>query len=1109
MCDMEVFRIENGHDVTASFHSNGAVDFIKTENIQINLMPGTPMAAGGTNLYLRVKGPAGGIVPMLGPGSGSSVAFGESGMDVVGEWNGVGYSCRCLLAPNEGLWLWEIKLFNRRAEAIEADVVYVQDVALAEPGAVSSNILYVSQYLEYTALEHEACGTVVCCRQNQHGGKHKPMLMLGALEGVESFATDGVRFFGPEFRANGVPVALKQERLGGLWQGELGLVALQSKVLHLAAGSEGTTTFIAVFRSDQPQPVDADDLSLFDFARNALGNLQNAPADVAEEAPAESIFSSAPLADSADLDAAEIEKYFDSSRHHEEVEDGKLLSFFTDDRAHVVLRAKELLTARPHGHIMKSGAGLEPDEAIISSTCLMFGVFHSHITQGNTNFNRLLSVNEDPLNLMRNTGTRIFVRLKDELVQLGVPSAYEMRFGGCRWIYKLDETVIEVRSWAAPETAELKLQVAVLEGGKLEMVVSNALAPENGWGFDVDNKTIVSFKPSPESLVAKNFLGGGYALRMDEPTKVQRIGGDELLFADGKSREQRFCVVETTAVDSFSLRFHGALVECAEPTATPGRWDEDMVAFEQRYSSVMGDIKLLSNDEYGLFDAMAWFAQNADIHFLAPHGIEQYNGAAWGTRDICQGPFELLLTFGHYKAARTVLHRIFSNQNLDGNWPQWWMFDRYRQVRADESHGDVIFWPMLALSQYLAATEDYGFLDEELGYFESGTVETLDSHVGRIIDHVMKKRLVGSTKLVTYGEGDWNDALQPAKHELAENMVSAWTVGLSYQTFSAYASACRRGGRGETADRLDAFCDEVREQYSALLIKDGVSAGFGLLNERGGFDLLLHPSDESTGISYRLLPMIRGIISGLFTKEQAVRHARLIETHLKGPDGARLMNRPPEYLGGVRKYFCRAETSPFFGREVGCMYTHAHLRYAEAISRLGEADLFLKALRQVVPINYREVVPVGGLRQANCYYSSSDADFSTRYEVNEHYDDLLAGKVTVNGGWRIYSSGPGIFIRLVVGLFFGVRRQFGATIIDPVMPSEFDGCRLQTKLCGKLVELVYHVSANSGPTRIVVNGGAVSFERESNTYRTGGAVISDDVLCSVLTQKKNTIEIHV
>jgi cellobiose phosphorylase len=161
------------------------------------------------------------------------------------------------------------------------------------------------------------------------------------------------------------------------------------------------------------------------------------------------------------------------------------------------------------------------------------------------------------------------------------------------------------------------------------------------------------------------------------------------------------------------------------------------------------------------------------------------------------------------------------------------------------------------------------------------------------------------------------------------------------------------------------------------------------------------------------------------------------------------------------------------------------------------------------PINYREVVPVGGLRQANCYYSSSDADFSTRYEVNEHYDDLLAGKVTVNGGWRIYSSGPGIFIRLVVGLFFGVRRQFGATIIDPVMPSEFDGCRLQTKLCGKLVELVYHVSANSGPTRIVVNGGAVSFERESNTYRTGGAVISDDVLCSVLTQKKNTIEIHV
>ena len=49
--------------------------------------------------------------------------------------------------------------------------------------------------------------------------------------------------------------------------------------------------------------------------------------------------------------------------------------------------------------------------------------------------------------------------------------------------------------------------------------------------------------------------------------------------------------------------------------------------------------------------------------FLTPYGLEQFSGAAWGTRDIAQGPFDLLLCMDKYDEAKQVLRIIFSNQN--------------------------------------------------------------------------------------------------------------------------------------------------------------------------------------------------------------------------------------------------------------------------------------------------------------------------------------------------------------------------------------------------------------------------------------------------------------
>jgi cellobiose phosphorylase len=180
--------------------------------------------------------------------------------------------------------------------------------------------------------------------------------------------------------------------------------------------------------------------------------------------------------------------------------------------------------------------------------------------------------------------------------------------------------------------------------------------------------------------------------------------------------------------------------------------------------------------------------------------------------------------------------------------------------------------------------------------------------------------------------------------------------------------------------------------------------------------------------------MTRSIIAGLFTAEQAEHHLRLIGEHLLCPDGVRLMDRPVAYHGGLEQIFRRAESSAFFGREIGLMYVHAQLRYGEALAALGEADALWEALQVACPIAVTERLAHASPRQRNAYFSSSDAAFPDRYRASAEWPRVKAGAVAVDGGWRIYSSGPGLYTNLLIRHALGIRRHFGDRIVQPLLP---------------------------------------------------------------------------
>jgi cellobiose phosphorylase len=224
----------------------------------------------------------------------------------------------------------------------------------------------------------------------------------------------------------------------------------------------------------------------------------------------------------------------------------------------------------------------------------------------------------------------------------------------------------------------------------------------------------------------------------------------------------------------------------------------------------------------------------------------------------------------------------------------------------------------------------------------------------------------------------------------------------------------------------------------------------------------------------------------------------------------RLFDRPMPYHGGLQRLFQRAETATFFGREIGLMYMHAHLRYAQALAHVGEAERFFRALCQANPIGIRSVVPTATLRQANCYYSSSDAAFADRYQASEEYERVGSSAIALDGGWRVYSSGAGIALGLIVRRFLGVSPEAGALRIDPVIPAALDGLSVEAILLERPVELRYRIKgAGSGVNQVTLNGTALQFDRESNPHRRGAARVPMTAVLQQLRATGNVLGIDI
>ncbi|PYZ92690.1 cellobiose phosphorylase [Salipaludibacillus keqinensis] len=1098
----EVKTSQSKHEIKAgeytfTFLNSGDLYHAFHQDTMINQWFSNPIDGSLNNIYLRIykDGSIDQVKPLLGVKSNSQVTFGESEVLWYGEIDQLSYEVTFTLTE-KGVWFWDIQLHGKD---VTCDVVYGQDLGLGKAAMVRTNEAYTSQYIDHKVLNDENLGYIVCSRQNQSQEGDFPYLQQGCLTKATGYCTDGFQFFGQSFKESNTPEILANRDFPNLiYQYEFAYTGLVTNVMNV--NGNAVATFYGLFKSDHALSV--DELEFQNDLREASNEIRGKEGSLEKKQPMEKVVTKIgqPLK-TEELTEEEIAHYF-PRRQLEEKDNGELLAFFTDTYEHVVLKKKEMLVERPHGHILMTGNNHKLETDVLTTTSYMYGIFNSQLVVGNTSFNKMLTNARNHLNVMKTSGQRIYIEANGSYQLLTMPSVYEIGFNYNRWYYKTNDDLLIITNYTIVDSPELHLHVRSVKGKKYRFMVTNQVSMNNN-EYEVpfnlsekDGEFIFSADEASDSKGVYPNLEYSFSFDADGVD----VGNESELTENVGEGAASLVVFKLDETDEWALTMYGAL-HGEKPQIIDRDFSTEVKRYREYYETMMNDFQLSFKEEYSedleKMNALTWwYTHNMLVHYSVPHGLEQYGGAAWGTRDVCQGPVEYFFATHKYEQVKDIIRKVYAHQyDVEGNWPQWFMIDDYYKIQQTDSHGDIIIWPLKVISDYLKSTKDFAILDEELPYTSSETFaftekkETLLDHIKKQLSYI-QSHFLHDTYLSSYGDGDWDDTLQPANQDLKQYMVSSWTVSLTYQVINQLSEVLEEVDPSEAAV-LKEMSTGIQADFTTHMLDTDVIPGFLYMEDPENPEKMLHPEDTKTGIDYRLLPMTRSMISELLSPEQAEHHYTIIKDQLACPDGVRLMNQPAKYTGGVSTHFKRAEQAANFGREIGLQYVHAHIRYVEAMAKLGKEDEVWHGLQTINPIRIQDVVPNAEHRQSNAYFSSSDGKFNTRYEAADQFHKLKEGKVAVKGGWRIYSSGPGIYMNQLISQCLGIREEGGDLIIDPMLPNSLNGVSFKFRFHDYKITFVFHLEENE--KRLVLNGENIPFESLKNRYRDGGFKVNNEV----------------
>lgn len=332
----------------------------------------------------------------------------------------------------------------------------------------------------------------------------------------------------------------------------------------------------------------------------------------------------------------------------------------------------------------------------------------------------------------------------------------------------------------------------------------------------------------------------------------------------------------------------------------------------------------------------------------------------------------------------------------------------------EDTCSDDALWLVSAITEYIKETGEIDFLHRVLTYADGGS-GTVYEHMTKILDFSAKQ--VGATGVCKGLRADWNDCLNLGGGESAMvSFLHYWAI----ENFLDLAKIINNQDDIEKyeamAERVKAVGEEVlwdKEWYIRGITKNGCKIGT-IEDEEGKIHL------ESNSWA---------VLSGAASKEKGIKAMDSVYENLFTPYGIMLnapaYTKPNEDIGFVTRVYPGL-------KENGAIFSHPNPWAWAAECVLGRGDRAMEFYNSLCPYYQNDMIET---REAEPY---SYCQFIVGRD-HTAFGRARHPFMTGTGGWAYFSA---------TRYILGVKPQFDELLIDPCIPGEWDGFKVQRQWRG-------------------------------------------------------------
>ena len=349
-------------------------------------------------------------------------------------------------------------------------------------------------------------------------------------------------------------------------------------------------------------------------------------------------------------------------------------------------------------------------------------------------------------------------------------------------------------------------------------------------------------------------------------------------------------------------------------------------------------------------------------------------------------------------AAKSIL-RTLAYQFNDGSALRGW------SPIDEHKYADSGVWLAMAVAEYLKESGDYGFLDQKQIYRDGGD-GTVWEHLCRSLEWFEDN--LGKHDLPKLYFGDWNDSLNIGKGGKGQSVWLAMALVVAYSDAGEIAQEINKPKK---AQEFFSKAQVMRENIEKV-------AWDGEWYLRGFTDsgAVVGGKSSPAGNIFSE-PQSWAVMSGM-NSQRLVKVAKAVKEKLQTPNGLMVCNPPfthylPEY-GRISTF------SPGWGENGSC-YCHVTAFQAVADCLMRDGDSAFARLSSILPFNPALPIEISGLEP----YAFSNM---FRGPDNVRSGETFKGWTTGTVPWAM---------RCLTHYILGVRPDFDALIIDPVLPASW------------------------------------------------------------------------